>query len=49
MKQINMEEGWLEFLRLYVKPLVESIFMGFTSDVRVCLVSSMAGDGWSLL
>ena len=34
LKQINLEETWLEMLKLYVKPLVEGMFMGYNSDVR---------------
>ena len=34
LKQINLEDTWLEMLKLYVKPLVESMFMGYNSDVR---------------
>ena len=33
MTQIKMEEQWLEFLRLYVKPLVEERFIGYSSNV----------------
>ena len=33
MKQVGLEETWLEVLRLYVKPLVEDTFTGFYSDV----------------
>lgn len=36
MKQVGMEEQWLEFLRAYVKPLVENEFVGFQSDVSDC-------------
>ena len=35
MKQVGMEEAWLEFLRLYVKPLVEDQFIGYQSDVGI--------------
>jgi hypothetical protein len=35
MKQIGVEEQWLDFLRLYVKPLVEAAYMGFRSDVGI--------------
>ena len=34
MNQIGFDEQWLEFLRLYVKPLVEQSYEGFFSDVR---------------
>lgn len=34
MNQIGYEEQWLEFLRIYVKPLVERVFEGYSSDVR---------------
>ena len=37
MKQIGLEENWLELLRLYVKPLVEKQFVGFQSDVCILL------------
>jgi hypothetical protein len=33
MKQIAIEEQWLEFLRLFVRPLVENTFTGYMSDV----------------
>ena len=34
MKQVGLEETWLEYLRLYVKPIVEQTFTGFYSDVN---------------
>ncbi len=34
MKQVGLEETWLEFLRLYVKDLVEQQYIGYNSDVK---------------
>jgi hypothetical protein len=34
MKQVGLEDAWLEFLKFYVKPLVEKQFVGYNSDVR---------------
>ena len=35
MKQIGLEEQWLEFLENYVMPLQESVFIGHASEVGV--------------
>ncbi len=38
MKQVGLEETWLEFLRLYVKDLVEQQFIGYNSDVKKSII-----------
>ncbi len=38
MKQVGLEETWLEFLRLYVKDLVEQQFIGYNSDVKNIII-----------
>ena len=37
MKQLGLQDMWVEFLRLYVKPLVEQQFVGYFSDVMITL------------
>ncbi|XP_059468645.1 multifunctional procollagen lysine hydroxylase and glycosyltransferase LH3 [Neocloeon triangulifer] len=32
MKQVGMEQHWLEFLRVFVRPLQEHVFLGYTHD-----------------
>lgn len=34
MKQVGLEQTWLKFLELYVKPLQEIVFAGYHHDVR---------------
>lgn len=36
MKQVGMEQHWLELLRQYVRPLQEHVFLGYTHDVGFC-------------
>ena len=33
MKQIGLEEQWIEFLETYVMPLQEAAFVGYASEV----------------
>ncbi len=33
MKQVGLDDTWLRFLKLFVKPLVENVFPGYESDV----------------
>jgi hypothetical protein len=33
MKQVGMEQHWLELLRQYVRPLQEHVFLGYTHEV----------------
>lgn len=36
MKQVGMEQHWLELLRQYVRPLQEHVFLGYTHEVGSC-------------
>lgn len=33
MNQIGFDPQWLDFLKSYVKPLVERVFIGYSNDV----------------
>ena len=33
MRQIDMQDEWLDFLENYVQPLQEAAFMGYASEV----------------
>ena len=41
MKQVGLEEMWLEFLRLYVRPLKQQAYLDFDQDVipsKFCII-----------
>lgn len=35
MSQVGLEDVWLRFLKVYVQPLVETVYRGYTSNVHV--------------
>lgn len=35
MNQVDLEPQWLEFLRLYVTPLQEKVFIGYSHNVSI--------------
>ena len=35
MNQVNFDDSWLEFLKLYVNPLQRLVFTGYYDYVRV--------------
>lgn len=41
MNQVGLEEQWLEFLRLYVSPLQELVFIGYHHNVSLYTVCTM--------
>lgn len=33
MNQVGLEEQWLEFLNMYIRPLQEAVFIGYFHNV----------------